>query len=79
MTQEQKQEEPVFLITLSLAQRIMRYIQSSPSPNIPVGEAMDIVQQLSKLPQATVAKKEEEPNKPVKKTRTRKASRSKQQ
>lgn len=74
MTQEeQKQEEPLFIITLSLAQRILRYIQSSPSPNIPVGEAMDIVQQLSRLPQATVADEPEKPKTPAKKTRTRKS------
>ncbi|MHA2427512.1 MAG: hypothetical protein ACXADB_05780 [Candidatus Hermodarchaeia archaeon] len=71
---QQQQEEAIFIIKLSLAQRIMRYIQSSPSPNIPVGEAMDIVQQLSRLPQATVANKEEQPKpeeKPARKTKTR--------
>lgn len=73
--EQQQQEEPLFIITLSLAQRIMRYIQSSPSPNIPVGEAMDIVQQLSRLPQATVAKEQPQPAtpeaKPARKTRTK--------
>lgn len=60
--QEKKQEqEPIFIITLGLAQRIMRYIQSSPSPNIPVGEAMDIVQQLSRLPQAQVSAEQPKP------------------
>lgn len=54
----EKKEEPLFLITLTLAQRIMRYIQASPSPNFPVGEAMDIVNSISKLPQATVKKEE---------------------
>ena len=63
MMQESKKEEPLFLITLGLAQRIVRYINNTPSPNIPVGEAIEIINSLSSLPQATV--KDETPEKDV--------------
>jgi len=43
------------LIPAQLAQRVIEYIRNSPSPIIPVKEAIDIIQRISNLPRAQVA------------------------
>lgn len=40
------------LIPAQLAQRVIEYIRNSPSPVIPVKEAIDIIQRISNLPRA---------------------------
>jgi hypothetical protein len=42
------------LIPAQLAQRVIEYIRNSPSPVIPVKEAIDIIQRISNLPRAQI-------------------------
>jgi hypothetical protein len=77
----QLQEELHLVIPARLAQRVIEYIRNSPSPVIPVKEAMDIIQRISNLPRAQTASPEDkqpansESKKPVPKpTRAKKVA-----
>lgn len=55
------------LIPAQLAQRVIEYIRNSPSPIIPVKEAMDIIQRISNLPRAQTVDPPPEDKKPTEK------------